>query len=105
MMRGEHRGIDMGNNNNGSTTTSEEKQNKGDDLKAQIKRDQDYLFKVVTEETIKRKEINENLKKFHEMVDEKEDEIKEEMKKEYLADSKSMLEKINAFKENLKNNN
>ena len=106
MTRVGHRGIDMSNNKNtDSNVTSDEKSNnKEADLKAQIKRDQDFLIKVFSEETVKRKEISENLKKFHEMVDEKEDDIKEGMKKEYLTDSKMMLDKINSFKEKLKNN-
>ncbi len=106
MTRVGHRGIDMSNykNTDSNATSDEKSNNKEADLKAQIKRDQDFLIKVFSEETVKRKEISENLKKFHEMVDEKEDDIKEGMKKEYLTDSKMMLDKINSFKENLKNN-
>lgn len=105
MMPEGHRGIDMTDdkNNDSTVATDGQKQNERDELKAQIKRDQEYLSKVFIEEKVKRQEISDNLKKFHEVVDEREEAIKEGMKKEYLTDSKMMLDKINSFKENLKN--
>ncbi|MBR1759797.1 MAG: hypothetical protein IJ741_01285 [Schwartzia sp.] len=101
-----HRGIDMNDAKRKDSTVAADgqKQNEQDELNAQIKRDQEYLSKVFIEEKIKRQEISDNLKKFHEVVDEREESIKEGMKKEYLTDSKMMLDKINSFKENLKNN-
>ena len=101
MTRGDYRGIDMSGDNNQNDLSDKEFK---EDLKKHIKNNQDFLLKIVGEEREKRKEISENLKKFHETIDEKEADIKEEMKNEYLNDSKMMLEKINLFKKNLTNN-
>ena len=90
----------MSDNNN--QNDSSDKEFNEEDFKKHIKDNRDFLLKIVGEERAKRKEISENLKKFHEAIDEKEDDIKKEMKNEYLNDSKMMLEKINSFKKNLK---
>ena len=99
-MQGDYRGIDMSDKIKQNDLS--DKESKEDDLKKHIKNNQDFLLKIVGEERAKRKEISENLKKFHEIIDEKEADIKEEMKNEYLNDSKMMLEKIYLLKKNLK---